>query len=119
MKGNRLKLLRDEKGLTQEDLAKIIDVSPSAIGMYERDEREPNDDLTLKLADYFGVSTDYILGKSDIQNSTNTNNTYEEKELLKYYQKLNNLGKQTAITYVEGLTEVPKFTEKRKELKNA
>ena len=68
MKGNRIKTLREEKKLKQEDLAKIIDVSPSAIGMYERDEREPNDDLTLKLANYFNVSTDYLLGKSDIRN---------------------------------------------------
>ena len=36
--------------------------------MYERDEREPNDEITLKLAEYFGVSTDYLLGKSDIRN---------------------------------------------------
>lgn len=37
--------------------------------MYERDEREPNDEITLKLAEYFGVSTDYLLGKSDNRNS--------------------------------------------------
>ena len=68
MIGNRIKLLREEKKLKQEDLAKIIDVSPSAIGMYERDAREPNDNITLKLAEYFGVTTDYLLGKSDVRN---------------------------------------------------
>lgn len=36
--------------------------------MYERDEREPNDEITLKLAEYFSVTTDYLLGKSDIRN---------------------------------------------------
>ena len=68
MKGNRIKKLREEKQLKQEELAKILSISPSAIGMYERDAREPNDELTLKLAEYFNVSTDYLLGKSDIRN---------------------------------------------------
>ena len=68
MKGNRIKLLREEKNIKQDELAKILSISPSAVGMYERDEREPNDEITLKLAEYFGVSTDYLLGKSDIRN---------------------------------------------------
>lgn len=68
MKGSRIKKLREEKQMKQEELAKILSISPSAIGMYERDAREPNDELTLKLAEYFKVSTDYLLGKSDIRN---------------------------------------------------
>lgn len=68
MKGNRIKNLREERDMKQEDLAKVLSISPSAVGMYERDEREPNDEITLKLAEYFGVSTDYLLGKSDIRN---------------------------------------------------
>ena len=77
MKGSRIKLLREEKRLRQDELAKILDVSPSAIGMYERDEREPNDVITLKLADFFNVTTDYLLGKSDNRNVEN------DKEHLK------------------------------------
>lgn len=73
MKGNRIKLLREEKKIRQDELAKVLSISPSAVGMYERDEREPNDEITLKLAEYFGVSTDYLLGKSDIRNPENTN----------------------------------------------
>ena len=71
MRGNRIKLLREEKGLKQDELSKILGVSPSAIGMYERDEREPNDDITLKLAEFFNVTTDYLLGKSDNRNTEN------------------------------------------------
>ena len=69
MKGNRIKLLREEKKIRQDELAKVLSISPSAVGMYERDEREPNDEITLKLAQYFEVSTDYLLGKSDNRNS--------------------------------------------------
>lgn len=88
MKGNRIKLLREEKRIKQEDLAKILSISPSAVGMYERDEREPNDDITLKLADYFNVSTDYLLGKSDIRNPEETKLTDLYMHLAKEAQDL-------------------------------
>lgn len=65
MLGARIKLLREELGLKQEELAKKLSVSPSAIGMYERDLREPNNELTLRIANFFNVSIDYLLGKSD------------------------------------------------------
>lgn len=68
MKGNILKLLREEKKIRQDELADILSLSPSAIGMYERNEREPNNETILKLAEYFNVSTDYLLGKSDKRN---------------------------------------------------
>lgn len=75
MIGNRIKLLREELGLKQDELAKKISVSPSAIGMYERNLREPNNELTLKFADFFNVSVDYLLGKTDVRKpAENINN---------------------------------------------
>lgn len=68
MIGNRIKFLREELGLKQEELAKKLSVSPSSIGMYETNKREPNNELVIKLANFFNVSTDYLLGKSDIRN---------------------------------------------------
>lgn len=73
MLGNRIKTLREELGLKQEELANKMSVSTSAIGMYETNKREPNNELILKLAQFFNVSTDYLLGKSDIRN-------YDEEE---------------------------------------
>lgn len=66
MNGNRIKMLREKKNLKQDELAEILNVSPSAIGMYERNEREPNDIIKIKLANYFNVSIDYLLGETDI-----------------------------------------------------
>lgn len=74
MKGNRIKSLREEKSMNQAELAKILQISPSAVGMYERDEREPNNELTIKIADFFQVSTDYLLGKTDTRASSNPSN---------------------------------------------
>jgi transcriptional regulator with XRE-family HTH domain len=63
----RLKELRDRRGLTQEGLAAAIGVARSTIGGYEAPskQREPEFGLVLRLAVFFGVSTDYLLGKSD------------------------------------------------------
>ncbi|WP_243344603.1 XRE family transcriptional regulator [Anaerococcus sp. AGMB09787] len=62
--GVRLKQLRKSSGKTQRDLAKLLYVTASSIGMYERDERTPSPDVLKKYAEIFDVSTDYILGNS-------------------------------------------------------
>ncbi len=66
---NRLKFLREEKGLLQIDIAKFLGISSAAVGFYETEKRDMSPDTIVKLAEYFGVSTDYLLGKSDIRNS--------------------------------------------------
>lgn len=60
---NRLKELRHSKGLTQVELSKITGLGQSTIAMYESHKREPNFDVLTQLADFFNVSTDYLLGK--------------------------------------------------------
>ena len=71
---NRIKMLREEKGLNQIELGKIINVSGQALGMYENEKRDLSTDAVIKLAEYFNVSTDYLLGKSDLRNSNETSN---------------------------------------------
>ncbi len=68
MFGRKLKELRLEKNINQSELSKIIGVSPSTVGMYERDQRFPDKDMLTKIADYFEVSVDYILGRTDKRN---------------------------------------------------
>ena len=82
MKGSRIKLLREEKGLKQEELAKILSIAPSTIGMYERDAREPNDEIKIKMAEYFGVSIDFLLGKSDVRNPDKIKNIITDVKLI-------------------------------------
>lgn len=65
---NRLKFLREEKGLFQSEIAKILGVSTAAVGFYENEKRDMSPDTIIKLANYFDVSTDYLLGKTDIRN---------------------------------------------------
>lgn len=67
--GNRLKMLREEKKLTQSDLAKLIDISARVIGYYESNDRFPKDQQTLvAIANYFNVSIDWLLGRTEVKN---------------------------------------------------
>jgi repressor LexA len=65
---NRIKLLREEKGVYQKDLAKVLNVTTPVINYYENEKRTISAKSASLLADYFGVSIDYLLGKSDIRN---------------------------------------------------
>lgn len=62
----KLSELRYKHNLRQEDVAEIIGVSRSAYAMYELGNREMDYILLIKLADYYKVSLDYIVGRSDI-----------------------------------------------------
>lgn len=61
-----LKELRTEKKLTQTELAKIINISQRAYSFYEKGEREPSIETILKLADFYQVPTDILLGRYEI-----------------------------------------------------
>ncbi len=63
--GSRLRILRKEKGLHQSELGEKFDLSPSAIGSYERDLREPSYNHLIAFADYFQVSIDYLLCRTN------------------------------------------------------
>ena len=63
----RLKILREEKYLTQEQLAKHLNVSRANIGKYENGLLDLNTEILLKYAKFFNVSTDYILEISNFR----------------------------------------------------
>lgn len=73
MFGLRLRALRNEKKLTQDELGKLLNVSGKTIGTWERDSRQPNIEAINKLASIFDVTTDYLLENSN------------EKQPQKYY----------------------------------
>lgn len=100
--GDRLKLLRNRKGLSQSEFAKQIGVSKSSVNMYERGDREPNFETLEAIADYFNVDLDYLMGKSEIENRarfvpgvTNAVSTLtpDEADLLCKYRALDESGR--------------------------
>ena len=61
----RIKELRTAHGLTQVDFAKKLSVSKQAVSNWENNNIQPSIDMLIKIADYFGVTTDYLLGRTN------------------------------------------------------
>ena len=66
--GERIKLLRSEKNILQKDIAEYLSLHVRTYQYYEASTLEPSLENLVKLADYFQVSTDYLLGRTDNQN---------------------------------------------------
>ena len=106
MFAERLKQLRKSSGITQEQLAAIIGVERSSIGKYEgRSQTIPSDDVKYRIAEYFGVTVDYLMGYTDSPNPSLANPQYTETEnaLIKDFRALNEEGQQKVIEYIEDL----------------
>ena len=74
MIGNRLKQLREKKGLKQEVLAKKLGITQQMVSLYEKNISEPDIETIKKLSEIFNCSIDYLLGKNE-----SNNNTYKTK----------------------------------------
>lgn len=62
---NRIKALRSEKGVKQSELAAAVNVSQAALSGYETEKYEAELETYMAIADFFGVTLDYLLGRSD------------------------------------------------------
>lgn len=76
--GARIKEERERHGWTQIYMAKKIDATPAMLSHYERDFRDPDTDMLVKIADVLEVTADYLLGR------TNYRNTEEYKRTLAF-----------------------------------
>lgn len=68
MNTENLKEARKKRGLTQNNVSTILNISPNTYKNYEQGTREPNGDTIVKLADLFGVTTDFLLGREPCNN---------------------------------------------------
>lgn len=97
MDGKRLKDLREELGLTQKQLAEELHLTYHAISGYERNKSEPSDEIKIKMARYFNVSIDYLLGISDLRN----NNFEGENEIITMMKQMSKEDRQTVQKMIE------------------
>lgn len=70
---NRIKFLREEAGMTQQELADKLNGAKSTIAMYEKGDRKPSLEVLVKLSEIFNCSIDYILYKTNIRNAEKVN----------------------------------------------
>lgn len=88
---NRIKDLRTDIDMTQEELAQIINVTRATLSDYEVEKTEPKKDIWIKLAQYFNVSVDYLMGITNNpkkEDFTKDLTEKEIKELIKYKEML-------------------------------
>ncbi|WP_227866596.1 helix-turn-helix domain-containing protein [Clostridioides sp. ES-S-0190-01] len=78
MFSNRLRELRKQKGLTQMELAKLLNCSLSKIAMLETDKRDPVKEDLLRFSEIFDVSIDYLLGKDNLDLNPRLNKEMEQ-----------------------------------------
>lgn len=83
--GTRLKELRMNAGYTGEEVGRMLQVSKSAISMWEKDLRSPSADLIERFADIYGVSTDYIIMGRE---SNSPKGYYHDQEAAEYAEYL-------------------------------
>lgn len=112
MIGDTLKRLRTKKGLTSEELCSKIGIKGGSYRNYERNDRKPDYDTLVKLADFYGVSTDYLLGRPTDQPPTDalerlfTEKSFSalEEELLRKYMELPHEARQAVVRFINDAT---------------
>lgn len=103
---DRLKALRETRGINQQRLALELNVSQAMISKYELGLSEPDIAAIKKIADFFKVSTDYLLEVSDNKiNVSAFGLTDTEKELLFDFKRLDEIQKEKLKAYLKGLLQ--------------
>ena len=91
----RLRQLREEKRVNQIDIAQHLNITREAYSMYETGKRQMNYESLDLLADYFGVSVDYLLGRKE------DSPKQDEAELLRKYALLDERGRASVNALLE------------------
>jgi transcriptional regulator with XRE-family HTH domain len=89
--GERIRELREEKGLSQEELGKILKVAKSTISQYELGKRNPDPETLDNLANILDCSVDYLLGRTDDRRPAEKiieEAISDDAELLEFFQEL-------------------------------
>ncbi len=130
---NRIKEIRQEKNLSQTDIAKALGVTRQAISLYEKGDREPKLETWQKLADFFGVSVPYLQGVSDIDDpnfyknlelylaliaESNSLENYKDKDFVKKLDVSENERIKANFSLVFNLLEMGVMDEIKEEPRN-
>jgi transcriptional regulator with XRE-family HTH domain len=83
-------MLREEKGIGQQELCNFLGIEQSTLANYENDRRTPKAEMISKIADYFGTTSDYLLCRTDVKNPSDeiSDALEDDKELADFWNKL-------------------------------
>ena len=100
---SRIKDLRLERGWTQEELGKLLNVHKAAISKYEKGIVTPSNEVLKKMSAIFNVSTDYLLDNEVVTNAPVYHLASEESRLLDGYRALDSVNKNLIMTLISQL----------------
>ena len=103
--GDKIREARKSKKLTQRQFAELIDAKHNSVSNWENNQNKPDPDTIERICGVLDISPSYLLGTKDLETSI----TDKEKELLSYYNQLNDLGKDKLINDAEDLTHNTKY----------
>lgn len=97
----KLKELRLAKGLSQAEFANVLNISQKTCSNYENETTQPDLDTLIKIAEYFNVSVDYLLGR-ELTNDIGYLSD-QDMELIKIVKPLNSVSKDKVIAFAQGI----------------
>ncbi|OUB07781.1 hypothetical protein BK708_37485 [Bacillus thuringiensis serovar yunnanensis] len=108
MLGTRVKALRKEMKLTQQALGNKVGLKKAAISQIENGNNAPSNEVLNKMTDVFGVTADYLLGRSEYKNLTMDESSEIKKEMLEMadkIEKLDNSKQETILNMMKNILE--------------
>ncbi|MGG1249937.1 helix-turn-helix transcriptional regulator [Brevibacillus agri] len=104
--GERISELRTRLKLTQDELAKRLGITRAALSHYEKDRREPDYATLQKIADFFEVQVDYLLGRTDDPSSSNKQSSDELTTIMYHkWDQLDERRRKQALKLIEILEQ--------------
>lgn len=110
---NRLKLLRKQHGYKQGEIAAMLGVKNSAVSKWECGRTLPDADALIFLADLYGVSVDYILGRGGEDGKLFDDARVPKSEVQALFDKLNATDKGKVLGYMQSLIDMQEESRKR------
>lgn len=107
--GQRIAHLRERRGLSQAALAKDLNIGQSTLAMWETDKRGLKDEVIIQIAEYFDVSTDYLLGRTSKKEYYELNDK-DERDIANDLEKMINDLSANGLLFSKDSSEVDKET---------
>ena len=119
-----IKEARERVGLSQKELAELLGIKPTTFNGYETGTHDPKSEILVKIAIQCNTSVDYLLGCTNDPSPPKTKKApaqgesdFKKKRLIHNYDKLNELGQDTLVTYSDDIASMPKYTDEPHEAK--
>ena len=86
--GHQLCILLEEEGITQKELAEILNLSATTLNGYIKNRRQPDATTLIRLASYFNTTTDFIYGVTSLKEAPTSPYSAEERRLISIYRSI-------------------------------